>query len=313
MTSGVLRMLSVAGAFLTATVLAHAATPTPVIYLNMDGNFANSGSGSAYTATLTDAGGGLGGTPTSAAGIVGQSMCISPGLIGRYVGTGNAEVAKAEGNMLAINYKLPDHGTIAMWYNFDPNMYCMQYMVANSSSYTSAFQMYSDANSIGARTNDYWYDGTFYPPGLGSATPALTSGWHHVAFTWNKHASDQPTTTHAMVDCVTYLDGVSYTGTPTQYAWDEGWQSETAGITAHATVSGSTVTDAWWNDPGNTVYIGGGPNSQCANGYFDEVRIYDTVLTASQVAGLTVPEPGTLGLAVSGLIGLLAYAWRKRR
>ena len=309
----VLSVLSVAVVFLAMTALASAETPAPVVRLTMDGDFTNSGTGSAYSATLRDAGGGLGGAPTSAAGIVGQSMCISPGLIGRYVGTGNAEVAKAEGNMLAINYTLPDHGTIAMWYKFDENMYCYQQLVANSSSYANAFQMYTDANSLGARTNDYWYDGTFYPPGLGSATPALTPGWHHAAFTWNKHASDQSTTTHAMVDCVTYLDGVAYSGTPVQYAWDEGWQDETAGITAYATVAGSTVTDAWWTAPGDTVYIGGGPSSSCANGYFDEVRIYDSVLTASQIASLAVPEPGTIVLATSALIGLLAYAWRRQK
>jgi hypothetical protein len=54
-------------------------------------------------------------------------------------------------------------------------------------------------------------------------------------------------------------------------------------------------------------------------GSTDEFRIYNTALSASAVladynAGpAPVPEPGTCVLLLTGLIGLLCYAWKKRR
>lgn len=52
------------------------------------------------------------------------------------------------------------------------------------------------------------------------------------------------------------------------------------------------------------------------NGRMDEVAIYNTALTASQVANhynvAIVPEPSSL-LVASGVCGLMWYAWRKRK
>jgi len=48
----------------------------------------------------------------------------------------------------------------------------------------------------------------------------------------------------------------------------------------------------------------------------DEIRVYDTVLTQTEISAAAiegVPEPSTLALLVTGLLGLLAYAWRKRK
>ena len=50
------------------------------------------------------------------------------------------------------------------------------------------------------------------------------------------------------------------------------------------------------------------------NGLLDDVRIYDTALTSSEIGTIAgIPEPSTIILLVTGLIGLLAYAWRKRK
>lgn len=50
------------------------------------------------------------------------------------------------------------------------------------------------------------------------------------------------------------------------------------------------------------------------NGLLDDVRIYNTALTSGEIATIAgVPEPSSLLLIISGLIGLLAYAWRKRK
>lgn len=52
------------------------------------------------------------------------------------------------------------------------------------------------------------------------------------------------------------------------------------------------------------------------SGLIDELAVYDKVLTESEVNGhvaATIPEPSTLVLLATGLIGLLCYAWRKRK
>ena len=53
-----------------------------------------------------------------------------------------------------------------------------------------------------------------------------------------------------------------------------------------------------------------------------EIIVYDRVLTSTESSDvynylsnkyMTTPEPGTLVLLATGLVGLLAYAWRKRK
>jgi hypothetical protein len=39
----------------------------------------------------------------------------------------------------------------------------------------------------------------------------------------------------------------------------------------------------------------------------------DTTAFSAQVAFTPAPEPSTLMLSVMGLVGLVAYAWRKRK
>jgi hypothetical protein len=56
----------------------------------------------------------------------------------------------------------------------------------------------------------------------------------------------------------------------------------------------------------------------CWNGYIDDFAVWNSVLSAGDIADLQnhsafVPEPGTVVLLVTGLFGLLAYAWRKRK
>jgi hypothetical protein len=46
------------------------------------------------------------------------------------------------------------------------------------------------------------------------------------------------------------------------------------------------------------------------NAYINEARVYDTALTATEIAAL-VPEPASAGIALLGAIGLIYFA-RKR-
>jgi len=54
------------------------------------------------------------------------------------------------------------------------------------------------------------------------------------------------------------------------------------------------------------------PGDRNAVGFIDDFRVYDHVLSPSEVAAL-VPEPSTFALAASGLLGLALHARRRRK
>ena len=62
-----------------------------------------------------------------------------------------------------------------------------------------------------------------------------------------------------------------------------------------------------------------GNSSLVLDGKIDDVQIYSDALNAEQVSylyahpGVAIPEPTSMALLFSGVLGLLAYAWRKRR
>ena len=82
----------------------------------------------------------------------------------------------------------------------------------------------------------------------------------------------------------------------------------TTGLMSNVSLSGSTAdysafnSTAWFTDA-KTTYVGVGASSTSGNpsGGFDNLRI------------TMIPEPGTLALLATGLLGLLCYAWRKRK
>jgi probable HAF family extracellular repeat protein len=96
-----------------------------------------------------------------------------------------------------------------------------------------------------------------------------------------------------------------------------GISTNTSGVNSAFIYSGGTVTNL------STLISGTNPFSsiECANGISDngeyivgygiENSTGDT--TAFLLTAVPTPEPTTLLLAASGLIGLLAYAWRKRK
>jgi hypothetical protein len=105
--------------------------------------------------------------------------------------------------------------------------------------------------------------------------------WHHVAVTY-----DSATSTKQL-----YLDGAALGG---------------------AVAVASNLSVAADNFRLGTIHHSAGDED--FNGLLDRVQIYNSALTGVQVASLaSVPEPSTLALLVAGSIGLLAYAWRKRK
>jgi hypothetical protein len=111
--------------------------------------------------------------------------------------------------------------------------------------------------------------------------------WHHLAVT--KAAGKTLASVHM------YVDGLEVT---TQL-----WHNDSWGDLADMTNT-------------RTVLIGqrGMPADALAGG-IDEVAIYNRVLSATEIHDhfLGVPEPSALVLLATGVLGLLAYAWRKRR
>lgn len=125
-----------------------------------------------------------------------------------------------------------------------------------------------------------------------SAATAFDGGWHHVAVAWNATTGSAGTGTVSM-----YLDGVALDTT----------------LTANGITSGDSF--GTWDNPVRIAANGRtNPNWDPLTGSLDDVRVYNTALGGSEIAGLAgVPEPSTMVLAGIGLFGMLAYAWRKRK
>ena len=252
--------------------------PTPMVYLNMEGNLANSGAGgSAYDGTIEMIGPN-GGTPIYVTGMNSQGIKINPDLI--YLdGTADEDAA----NDVAIPYTLTDKGTIALWYSFTSPHYDYQQLF-NNSGHHDQWECWADAydghdegkgHCVGARAGGYYTEDMMMSYG---------DGWHHVALTWARHDAD-PT----KVDFTIYYDG--------------------------ATTDGARVTDVTWADPGDTVYLGGNYGNSNGNGTWDEVLIFDECLTDDQIVAVmdyaTVPGDANNDGKVDGSdVTILAGNWQ---
>ena len=88
--------------------------------------------------------------------------------------------------------------------------------------------------------------------------------------------------------------------------------------------AGGLTTQIWWDDysagGGYTVQMHLGSLVRHVNesnwlGLYDQVRIYDTALSGTEIAALAaeVPEPSAIVILGISMIGLVCYAWRKRK
>ena len=173
--------------FIAAAVSVNAASgvdiPAPLIWLKMDGNLKNSGIGS-YTARLETGSSGL-----STAYVMGRDGTAGGALRINSIDSGTT-IANGAGNDIAISYKMPNTGTIALWYyKMDTvgsaNKDYYQELFCNSAGNDKWEGWTSVSNAdMGARINDDDWGGT----GNNTVFPD-SLGWHHLAFTWERDTS----------------------------------------------------------------------------------------------------------------------------
>ena len=126
-----------------------------------------------------------------------------------------------------------------------------------------------------------------------------------------------PNTTYTMtVDLNNYGPGYPLTFTP-HLMHADGTPVGTGPAPASFALSGTSDMQTWYTPSFTWTTDGTEPGTQFlkigfqvatagsgGTAFLDNVRLDD---------GIPIPEPSTLALLATGLIGLLAYAWRKRR
>ncbi len=123
--------------------------------------------------------------------------------------------------------------------------------------------------------------------------------WHHLAYSWSVDSS-------GLVSRQLYLDGAPLpTVTQENTLEDDPAKSvlkpwETPGMFIGAQNNRSLQTA-----PAGIAPDGDNPVGH-VNGWIDDLRVYDGVLSDSEVWGLYVPEPTSVVLGAIGLIGVLA-------
>ncbi len=234
-----------------AACQAHAVDP--VVYLPFEGDFTNQGTGgSLYDGFLVQGGTG---SYAFAAGPTGQGQCLD---------INNDGALKTDGTFLAVDYTLPDQGTIALWYYAEP-WYNYQTIYDNATGSAEYWEMwiYNDGR-LRTRPNNshpvYGYDGSHVTTSL--STAGGPGNWYHIAYSWDRYDETNQATK-------LYLDG--------------------------------RLVDfnyCAWADPGPSFYLASGhAGNTYGNGAWDELRIYDAVLdvgTIAELAGVDPVEPPTL-------------------
>ena len=192
----------------------------------------------------------------------------------------------------AAGHNIGTAGTISMWllseidlYNHNTRWMMIDNTDTDDGKGTTLYQGYSGTygdfllyiNGSKATTNAFVLDDTNFPK----------NAWHNIVATWDNSQA---------IKVRLYCDGTElYTSTTGEY-------------------SATTPAEIFFGQKYKDV-----TNILTWPGLIDEYAFWDTALSAEEVQWLSqhslseIPEPSTLALFASGLLGLLAYAWRKRK
>ena len=228
-------------------IASQAAAVDPVVYLPFEGDFTNQGTGgSLYDGFLVQ---GTTGSYTFAAGPTDQGQCLD---------IDNDGSLKTDGTFLAVDYTLPDQGTIALWYYAEP-WYNYQTIYDNGTASSEHWEMWIyDTGMLRTRPNnshpEYGYNAAAVQADMNAA--GGPSNWYHIAYSWDRNDTSAQATK-------LYIDG---------------------------NLADSTYMA--WIDPGPSFYLASGHSGNTyGNGAWDELRIYDAVLSASEIGTLASADP----------------------
>lgn len=249
----------------TALFVAPALAVDPVIHYAFEGSLANSGTGgSAYDGQIYTTIGTVGGTPSG-------SMAYIAGPDGQAIDFTNTKGANY-GTFLGVNYTLPEQGTLAMWYKTDETGFY---------NYEPVFDVVEAPAAPGA-VNTYnanIWEAWIYDSGLLRARADFPKGnyinavdadlnplggpgdWYHIAMSWDKNEASNES-------LKLYVNGELY----------------------------GAATLAWADAPAMVCFGGGNSGNDVVTGAYDDVRIYDSVVSAPEIAALAGTTPTTVTL-----------------
>ncbi len=223
------------------------AMPEPVVYLPLDGDVTNHGTGgAAYDGYLIS---GANGSATYVPGVNGEGQALDFD----YTGSSNSD-----GAFIAIPYTLPDNGAISVYYK--PQSFYNYNSVWDNSVNPDDWEMWIYGNTLIRARIDGGQGQTDFDINRNDADPdddyATADDWLLLTYTWRKPTADGP-------------------GYATLYV--DGRLAMTDAIDSEAT----------WIVPGEEFYLAGGNNGNMyGTGVFDELMIFDQYLTSAQVAAL---------------------------
>jgi large repetitive protein len=224
---------------------------------------------------------------------------VSGGAAGTYSGFSSADYGQTGALTLS-----GDTNAAAGFDGSDNFMTVPESVVAGITTGAYSIEMWFNASDVTGRHDMFNYKGGSVDMGFGvqggklqllsnppnvwltGAPTVSTNTWYHVAITRDSASK-----------LTGYLNGAEIFSTN------------------NSTASFGSLGSALWFGANN----GSGTPAVAFAGSLDEVAIYGYQLTGDQIvahynAGITpVPEPASVVLLGCGLLGLLAYAWRKRK